>query len=83
MKHSNCTPDCGICANIDYSRRRHAHADNVTCVEAGIAGHPETPTSRAFSNPCLYCGTDDNDVPYEDTDEHRNTSQHQYAQLTS
>lgn len=40
-------------------------------------------TERALANPCLYCGLDDDEVPYEDTEEHRNTSQHQWAQLDS
>jgi hypothetical protein len=39
-RHTNCAPNCGICASVDYSRRRHVHPDSVTCVEAGIAGHP-------------------------------------------
>ena len=34
---------------------------------------------RAFANPCLYCGLDEYEVPYEDTEEHRATSEHQWA----
>lgn len=44
---------------------------------------PQPAAPAAASDPCLYCGTDDNDVPYEDSEEHRSTSQHQYAVLTS
>lgn len=40
MKHTNCPETCVICANTDYSRMRHAHADDVTCMEAGYIGHP-------------------------------------------
>lgn len=39
MKHTNCV-DCRICDSIDYSRMRHAHADEFTCMEAGYIGHP-------------------------------------------
>ena len=38
---------------------------------------------RAFANPCLYCGVDDAETPYEDTEEHQRTSQHGWAVYNS
>lgn len=46
-------------------------------------GRREERRARAFANPCLYCGVDDNETPHEDTEEHRNTSQHQWAVYNS
>ena len=42
-----------------------------------------TNSDRAFANPCLYCGLDDDETPYEDTEEHRASSQHQWAVYNS
>ena len=38
---------------------------------------------RRFANPCLYCGLDEREIPYEDTDAHRNTSEHQWTQYNA
>lgn len=50
--------------------------------------HPDIMKAREarekrLANPCLYCGEDEDELPFEDTDEHRSTSAHQYAQLNS
>ena len=50
---------------------------------AAIKQANEVLGERAFANPCLYCGTDEYDVPYEDTEEHRNTSEHQITVYNS
>lgn len=41
------------------------------------------PAADPWASPCLFCGLDDDERPYADTEEHRSTSEHQWAVLTS
>lgn len=52
-------------------------------MEGGYPIRDDAEVQRAFANPCLYCGLAEDEAPFEDTDEHRDTSQHQWTVYNS